>query len=312
MLRNSLRLFAGAMMIGLTLLVSGCDFSYMSTMNPVGPIGETERDITLLTILLMAFVFIPILGMTIAIAWRYRSTSTNSKYTPDWDHSWLVELFAWGGPIIILIILAVMTWISTHDLDPYKAIDSDAKPIRINAVATDWKWLFVYPEENVASVNEFAFPKNVPLEIHLTSNSVMNAFMIQRMGTQIFAMSGMRTKLHLMSRETGNFDGGNYQYTGDGFSKMRFVARGMTKAGYQQWLDKVRAQGQPLDMAKFKKFAEPSVVEDAVYFSPVQDELFWKVIDQFHTPGKSDVVHATSSHDILPDSGTGAEHGTAH
>ena len=312
MLRNSLRLFAGAMMIGLTLLVSGCDFSYMSTMDPVGPIGETERDITLLTILLMAFVFIPILGMTIAIAWRYRSTSTSSKYTPDWDHSWLVELFAWGGPIIILIILAVMTWISTHDLDPYKAIDSDAKPIRINAVATDWKWLFVYPEENVASVNEFAFPKNVPLEIHLTSNSVMNAFMIQRMGTQIFAMSGMRTKLHLMSRETGNFDGGNYQYTGDGFSKMRFVARGMTKAGYQQWLDKVRAQGQPLDMAKFKKFAEPSVVEDAVYFSPVQDELFWKVIDQFHTPGKSDVVHATSSHDILPDSGTGAEHGTAH
>ena len=108
MLRNSLRLFAGAMMIGLTLLVSGCDFSYMSTMDPVGPIGETERDITLLTILLMAFVFIPILGMTIAIAWRYRSTSTNSKYTPDWDHSWLVELFAWGGPIIILIILAVM------------------------------------------------------------------------------------------------------------------------------------------------------------------------------------------------------------
>ena len=126
MLRNSLRLFAGAMMIGLTLLVSGCDFSYMSTMDPVGPIGETERDITLLTILLMAFVFIPILGMTIAIAWRYRSTSTSSKYTPDWDHSWLVELFAWGGPIIILIILAVMTWISTHDLDPYKAIDSDA------------------------------------------------------------------------------------------------------------------------------------------------------------------------------------------
>ncbi len=307
MLRNSLRLFAGAMMIGLTLLVSGCDFSYMSTMDPVGPIGETERDITLLTILLMAFVFIPILGMTIAIAWRYRSTSTNSKYTPDWDHSWLVELFAWGGPIIILIILAVMTWISTHDLDPYKAIESDAKPIRIDAVATDWKWLFIYPEEGVASVNEFAFPKNVPLEIHLTSNSVMNAFMIQRMGTQIFAMSGMQTKLHLMSRETGNFDGGNYQYTGDGFSKMRFLARAMTEDNYQQWLDQVRSQGSAIDLTKFQKFAQPSVADGVTYFAPVQDGLFDKIINQFREPG------ALPEQQMAPGHGAGGHQAeTAH
>ena len=137
----------------------------------------------------------------------------------------------------------------------------------------------------MASVNEFAFPKNVPLEIHLTSNSVMNAFMIQRMGTQIFAMSGMQTKLHLMSRETGNFDGGNYQYTGDGFSKMRFLARAMTEDNYQQWLDQVRSQGSAIDLAKFQKFAQPSVADGVTYFAPVQDGLFDKIINQFREPG---------------------------
>lgn len=296
MLRNSLRLFAGAMMIGLTLLVSGCDFSYMSVMDPVGPIGEEERNITLLTVILMAFVFFPILGMTIAIAWRYRSTSTKSAYTPDWDHSWLVEIFAWGGPLVILIILAVMTWISTHNLDPYKALESEKAPLRIDAVATDWKWLFVYPDQHVASVNEFAFPVDRPLEIHLTSNSVMNAFMVQRMGSQIFAMSGMETKLHLMSHETGNFDGGNYQYTGDGFAKMRFMARAMTEQNYQEWLSQARSQGQPMDLAKFQSFAQPSMAEDVAYFAPVQDNLFGKIINQFREPGALPDQQMTPAH----------------
>ncbi|RJS91671.1 ubiquinol oxidase subunit II [Salinisphaera sp. Q1T1-3] len=291
MLRNSLRLSAGVATIALLLLVSGCSLSSLSTMNPVGPIGETERDVTIYTILLLLFVLIPIVAGTVFIAWHYRSTSSNSAYTPDWDHSWLVEVFCWGGPIVILIILAVITWISTHDLDPYKAIESDKPPLEIEAVATDWKWLFIYPDEHVASVNEFAFPVDTPLEIHLTSNSVMNAFMVQRMGTQIFAMSGMQTKLHLMSHEKGDFDGGNYQYNGEGFAKMRFVAKAMSESDYQQWIAKVRQQGSSLDLATFQKFAEPSVVENAVYFAPVSEGLFGDIIGQFHAP-KGSAMHA--------------------
>lgn len=283
MLGKIFRLSAGAFVAALVLSLSGCGTS-LSTMMPVGPVGETERNITIFTIGLMMFVLIPIVALTLGIAWRYRKSNTDSVYTPDWDHSWVAEIFIWGGPLVILVILGVMTWISTHDLDPYKAIDSDAKPVEIRAVATDWKWLFIYPNEDVASVNEFAFPKDVPLNIRLTSNSVMNAFMIQRMGTQIFAMSGMQTKLHLMSHETGNFDGGNYQYNGHGFAKNRFVAKAMTEAEYQQWLDKARAQGKPMDMSKFKQFAKPSVVKDPIYFAPVSSGLFTDVIGQFHAP----------------------------
>ncbi|MES1934912.1 ubiquinol oxidase subunit II [Salinisphaera hydrothermalis] len=283
MLGKIFRFSSGAAAAGLLLLVSGCGVS-LSTMMPVGPIGETERNITIFTILLLLFVLIPIVALTLGIAWRYRKSNTDSTYSPDWDHSWLVECFVWGGPVVILIILSVVTWISTHDLDPYKAIKSDAKPVTIQAVATDWKWLFIYPDEHVASVNEFAFPKDVPLNIRLTSNSVMNAFMIQRMGTQIFAMSGMQTQLHLMSHQTGDFAGGNYQYNGHGFAKNRFVAKAMTKQGYQQWLDKVRAEGKPLDMSRFKQFAKPSVVKNPIYFAPVSSGLFADVIGQFHAP----------------------------
>ncbi|AWN16058.1 ubiquinol oxidase subunit II [Salinisphaera sp. LB1] len=285
MLGKIFRFSSGVSAAALLLLISGCGTS-LSTMMPVGPVGQTERDITLFTLVLMMFVLIPIVALTFGIAWRYRKSNTDSRYSPDWDHSWLIEVFVWGGPVVILIILSVMTWISTHNLDPYKAIQSDAKPITIEAVATDWKWLFIYPDQHVAAVNEFAFPKDVPLNIRLTSNSVMNAFMIQRMGTQIFAMSGMKTQLHLMSHKTGDFAGGNYQYNGHGFAKNRFVARAMTEQNYKQWLAKVRSQGKPLDMSTFKQFAQPSVVKDPIYFAPVSSGLFADVIGQFH-PAKS-------------------------
>lgn len=283
MLGKLLRLVPGAAAAVVLALVSGCGKS-LTTMDPVGPIGTTERNITIFTILLLLFVLIPIVVLTLGIAWRYRQSNTNSTYAPNWEHSWVAEIFIWGGPILILAILAVVTWISTHQLDPYKAIQSDAKPIQIEAVATDWKWLFIYPDEHVAAVNELAFPRNVPLSIHLTSNSVMNAFMIQRMGTQIFAMSGMQTRLYLMADKLGNFEGGNYQYNGHGFAKNRFMAHSMTEKGYRQWLAKLRQQGTPLDMVRFKQFAKPSVVAHPVYFAPVAPGLFGDIIGQFHAP----------------------------
>jgi len=314
MLRNNWGRLGGLFSLTLVvLLVGGCGFKGLSTMDPVGPVGDTERDLLIFTLLAMLFVLIPIVVLTFGIAWRYRATNTESTYDPHWSHSWLVEIFVWGGPIVILIVLAVVTWISTHALDPYKAIKSDAKPIQIQAVATQWKWVFIYPEEGVASVNEFAFPKNVPLDIHLTSNDVMNAFMIQRMGTQIFAMSGMRTQLHLMSRETGNFEGGNYQYTGEGFSKMRFTAKGMTQNNYEQWLNQARSEGTPLDLAKFKELAKPSVVKNPIFYSTVTDGLFADIIGQFHAPAGPAMKHdMDSGKKEYPASTATSEHAGSH
>ena len=292
MLRNTWGRCGGLFSLALVVLfIGGCGYKGLSTMDPVGPIGDTERDLLIFTLLAMLFVLIPIVFLTFGIAWRYRAGNTNSTYDPHWSHSWLIEFFVWGGPAVILVILAVVTWVSTHDLDPYKAIKSDAKPVQIQAVATQWKWVFIYPEQGVASVNEFAFPQNVPLDIHLTSNDVMNAFMIQRMGTQIFAMSGMRTQLHLMSRETGNFEGGNYQYTGNGFSKMRFTAKAMTKDNFDQWLNKVRSEGKPLNLATFDKLAKPSVVKHPIYYSSVTDGLFGDIIGRFHHPKGPEMKH---------------------
>lgn len=282
MLRNNWGRYGGLFSLALVVLLSGCNFQGLTTMDPVGPIGETERNLLIFTLLAMLFVLVPILFLTFGIAWRYRASNTNSTYAPKWGHSWILEMFLWGGPLVILIVLSVVAWISTHDLDPYKAIKSDAKPVQVQAIATQWKWVFVYPEEGVASVNEFAFPKDVPLNIELTSDSVMNAFMIQRMGTQIFAMSGMRTKLHLMSHKTGDFAGGNYQYTGNGFSKMRFTAKAMTQSNYEQWLNTVRAKGTPLDLAKFEKLAKPGVVKHPIFYSSVAKGLFGDIIGQFH------------------------------
>ncbi|MDA3921359.1 MAG: ubiquinol oxidase subunit II [Salinisphaera sp.] len=304
MLRNNLGRFGGLISLALVLMLSGCGLDSLSTMSPVGPVGDVERDLTIFTLLAMLFVLIPILVLTLGIAWRYRASNTNSTYTPKWGHSWIVEMFVWGGPIVILVILSVVAWISTHDLDPYKAIKSDAKPVHIQAVATQWKWIFIYPEQGVASVNEFAFPVNVPLDISLTSDNVMNSFMIQRMGTQIFAMSGMQTKLHLLSRETGDLEGGNYQYTGHGFSKMRFTAKAMTEDNYKQWLQKVRSQGTPLDFSKFKQLAKPSEIKKPIYYSQVTSGLFGDIIDQFHNSGVAASTHEMPGmgHDMKSDS----------
>lgn len=311
MLRNTWGRCGGLFSLALVvLLIGGCGYKGLSTMDSVGPIGDTERDLLIFTLLAMLFVLIPIVLLTIGISWRYRAGNTNSTYDPHWSHSWLIEMFVWGGPAVILVILAVITWVSTHDLDPYKAIKSDAKPVHIQAVATQWKWVFIYPDEGVASVNEFAFPQNVPLDIDLTSNDVMNAFMIQRMGTQIFAMSGMRTQLHLLSRETGNFEGGNYQYTGNGFSKMRFTAKAMTQDNYQQWLNKVRTQGTPLNYAKFQQMAKPSTVDQPIYYSTVTDGLFADIIGQFHKSNDMAMEHDGSADES--ESSEGAEDGTAH
>ncbi|MFC3104229.1 ubiquinol oxidase subunit II [Salinisphaera aquimarina] len=302
---NNLRRARGVFMlvlgVGLPLLLSGCGvddwintfhLDSLVTFFTAGPVAAYERNLMLFVFTVMLFVLVPVVGFTLWFAWHYRASNRNNTYTPNWHHSGLLEIFLWGGPVVIVLILATLTWFTTHDLDPYKPLESEHPTIEVQAIAMDWKWLFIYPEYNVAVVNEIAMPVDVPVRFHLTSASVMNAFMIPRLGSQIYAMSGMETKLHLMADQKGTFFGKNYQYSGDGFAHMNFEAHSVTQDEFDQWIAKAKASGRTLDTAAYKKLVKPSEDDSVSYYSSVRPDLFQHVIDEFNSANGN--AHHTS------------------
>jgi len=200
------------------MLLGGCN---MEILSPKGDIGIQEKTLLLTATGLMLIVVIPVLIMIVAFAWKYRASNTKADYQPKWAHSTAIEAVVWTVPCIIVAILAVITWRSTHALDPYKPLVSEHKPVTIEVVSLDWKWLFIYPEYDIATVNEIAFPVDVPVNFRITSASVMNSFFIPQLGSQIYSMAGMETKLHLNAREIGTYAGISANYSGGGFSGMR-------------------------------------------------------------------------------------------
>lgn len=266
----------------IVLLLAGCEASNYMVMFPAGHVGQVQRDLIVVTVLLMAFVFIPVVTFTLWFAWRYRAQNTKARYEPKWDHSNLLEVFLWGGPIVIIFILGGLTWWSTHALDPYDAIKRDGSTLEVKAIAMDWKWLFVYPEYNVASVGELALPVDTPVSLQLTSDTAMTAFMVPALGSQIFVMSGMVTNLHLLPKERGNFLGRNYQYMGADFHSMRFRTKIMSAADFEGWIKQAKSKGEPLHEEGYAELSEPSDFNRVVYFSPVKDHLFRYVYGLYH------------------------------
>ncbi|WP_315708093.1 cytochrome o ubiquinol oxidase subunit II [Brenneria uluponensis] len=274
------KIFGMLSLFATTLLLSGCD---MALMNPKGQIGLEQRSLILTALGLMLIVVIPVIVMTITFAWKFRASNEKAKYTPNWSHSNKIEAVVWTVPIIIVVILATITWKTTHSLDPYKPLDSDIKPITVQVVSLDWKWLFIYPELGIASVNELAFPTNVPVSFRITSDSVMNSFFIPRLGGQIYSMAGMQTKLHLIANEPGKYKGISGSYSGKGFSGMKFTAIATpTREAFDQWVDNVRKSSHTLsNMDEFDKLAQPSEYHPVEYFSQVQPDLFRQIIKKF-------------------------------
>ncbi|HEY0211518.1 cytochrome o ubiquinol oxidase subunit II [Acerihabitans sp.] len=267
-------------------LLSGCD---MALMNPKGQIGLEQRSLILTALGLMLLVVVPAIVMAVVFAIKYRASNTQATYSPNWSHSNKVELVVWTVPILIIIFLALLTWKSTHALDPSKPIASDAKPITIQVVAMDWKWLFIYPEQGIATVNQIAFPTNVPVRFEITSNSVMNSFFIPRLGGQIYAMAGMNATLHLIANETGSYDGISSNFSGRGFSGMKFKAIATPdQQGFNDWVAKVKASPETLTtMDAYEQLAAPSEFNPVEYFSSVKPDLYHAVIDKFMGKGKS-------------------------
>lgn len=272
-----------------TLLMSGCD---NALLNPKGQIALEQRSLILTAFGLMLIVVIPAILMAVVFAWKYRASNTEAKYSPNWSHSNKVEAVVWTIPILIILFLGVLTWKSTHALEPSKPLASDVKPVEIQVVALDWKWLFIYPQQGIATVNQIAFPANTPVSFKITSNSVMNSFFIPTLGSQIYAMAGMQTQLHLIANEPGTFDGISSNFSGRGFSGMKFKAIA-TKgdAEFQQWVAKVKAAPNTLTtMEDFEKVAVPSENHPVEYFSSANPELFKQVIAKFMTShGKMDM-----------------------
>ncbi|AWK13453.1 cytochrome o ubiquinol oxidase subunit II [Candidatus Fukatsuia symbiotica] len=262
------------------VMLSGCD---TVLMDPKGAIGVEQKKLILTATGLMLIVVIPVIFMTFAFAWKFRASNKNAAYTPNWSHSNKIEVVVWSVPIIIIAILAVITWRTSHELDPYKPLVSDKKPITIEVISLDWKWLFIYPEQGIATVNELAFPTHVPLNFKITSNSVMNSFFIPQLGGQIYAMAGMQTKLHLIANEAGKYKGISGSYSGEGFSGMKFTAIATpTEADFNRWVAQVKASPHTLNNTDdFDKLAQPSENNPVDYFSSVKPALFKETINKF-------------------------------
>lgn len=266
----------------------------IAVLNPKGLIANQERDLMVTATLLMLIVVIPVFILTFFIAWKYRASNKKAKYTPEWDHNRVIETIWWVIPLALIMVLSVMIWKSSHDLDPFKPIETSVKPLTIQVVALQWKWLFIYPESKLASVNFIQFPEDTPINFEVTADAPMNSFWIPSLGGQIYAMSGMSTKLHLMADEVGDFKGSSANISGRGFSGMRFTARASSKVDFETWLQSVKQSEVPLSMDEYNKVARPSENHPAVYYSSVEEGLYNKVIMKYMVPM---LDHHGSDHD---------------
>lgn len=251
---------------------------------PRGPVAYQERKLIYFGLLLSLVVVVPVFTLAAMIAWRYRESNTKAKYTPDWDHSPLAETVWWGIPALLICILSVVAWDSSHTLDPYRPLASPVAPMTIQVVALDWKWLFIYPQDHVATVNFVRLPVNTPVTFQITSDAPMNSFWIPQLGGQIYAMPGMSTQLHLMASSAGNFYGSSANISGRGFADMHFMAQARPAADFYRWVAQTRHASPSLDLDAYHRLATPSVGSPQTAYALTQDDLYNVIIAKYMTP----------------------------
>lgn len=255
----------------------------LQVLRPSGLIADQESDLIVLSMGIMLAIAIPVVLATYFVAWKYRASS-KSNYAPDWMGNNWVKLLYWGFLGTLVVVFSVIVWEASHRLDPYKPIDSTTKPLKIQVVALQWKWLFIYPEQNIASVNFFQFPVNTPLEFYLTADAPMNSFWIPALGSQIYAMAAMETKLHLLANKIGDFPGGSAEISGHGFAGMRFTARSSTASDFDLWVSQMQSSSNPLTRSGFESLAKPSDDAPVAYYSSVEEGLYKSIMMKYMTP----------------------------
>lgn len=280
-----------ALLLSPVIILTACD---SVVMKPSGDIAAQQAQLIVVSTLLMLIIIVPVIFLTILFAWRYRKNNTAATYKPDWDHSTGLELVIWGAPLLIIIALGLITWISTHVLDPYRPlsrldaarpIPAGVKPLIVEVVALDWKWLFIYPEQGIATVNELVAPVDVPVRFKISASTVMNSFYIPALAGQIYAMPGMQTTLNAVINKAGVYDGFSANYSGAGFSDMRFKFHGKDAAGFDAWVRSVKAGGGTLDRAAYLQLEKPSQKDAVRRFSAAEAGLFDAVVERCVEPG---------------------------
>ena len=254
-------------------------------LEPKGMIGVKEKDLIITASLLMLIVVIPVLILTWAFAWKYRATK-KARHEPDWEHNYIAEYCWWGVPLFIIIILAVLTYTSSHELNPFTPIESDKKAVKIQVVALQWKWLFIYPEQGIATINFVQFPEKTPLNFEITSDAPMNSFWIPQLGGQIYAMPAMRSKLHLIADEVGTFMGTSANISGEGFAGMKFTAKACTEEEFGPWVESVKQSGTPLTLEQYNALVKPSQYNKVAYYNLQQADLFEQVLMKYMAPAQ--------------------------
>ena len=269
-------------------------------LEPAGPIALAEKNVIIATLLLCALVVVPVYSMLLVFSWRYRADNpvAHAEHHPTWDHyNWIAELVWWFIPACIIAVLGVIAWQSSNALDPYKQLRSDTPAITIDVVALDWKWLFIYPEQGIASVNLVEFPVDTPVHLYLTADAPMNSFWVPQLAGQIMVMPGMTTQLNLAASRTGDFNGSSANISGAGFSGMAFTARSVSGAEFQQWVASVQASSTPLTAEVYATIATPSEYNAVTYYAPISSGLFGSVVDKYMIPatGPASTADASSS-----------------
>jgi cytochrome o ubiquinol oxidase subunit 2 len=273
------------------MLLGGCN---TVVMNPTGDIAAQQAHLIVVSTVLMLLIIVPVILLTLYFARKYRAGNTSATYEPDWDHSTVLELVIWGAPLLIIIALGLLTWISTHLLDPYRplaridakrALPANVRTLTVQVVSMDWKWLFIYPELGIASVNELVTPVDVPVRFDMTSSNVMNAFYIPALAGMVYTMPAMQTQLHAVMNKPGVYDGMSANYSGAGFSDMKFKYRALDAQGFQQWVDSVKANKAALTVANYPDLAKPSIAVPVQEFGTVDTGLYNRILDRCVTPG---------------------------
>lgn len=256
----------------------------IAILSPKGSIASQERSLIILATVLMLVVVIPVFALTFWIAWKYRASNTKATYTPEWDHNRTIELVWWGIPFVLIGILSVVTWVASHKLDPFRPIASTKEPLTIQVVALDWKWLFIYPEQDIATVNFVQFPVDRPVNFEITSDAPMNSFWIPQLGGQIYAMSGMSTELHLMADKTGDYNGSSANISGKGFAGMTFIARASTDTAFAQWVQSAKQSPNTLSQSTYDELAKPSENNPVAYYSSEEPGLYNAILSKYTSP----------------------------
>lgn len=292
-------LVTAIIVVGTWLLVRDAN---VAVLNPQGVIANQQRDLIVFTSLLSIVVVIPVFVMLGVIAWKYREGNKNATYTPDEEGNKWLEVLWWGIPILIIGVLSVVTWVTTHELDPYRPIASNTPAVKVQVIALQWKWLFIYPDQNIASLNELRIPARTPVDFEITADAPMSSFWIPSLGSQTYAMNGMSSKLSLMADKPGTYRGSNTNINGEGYADMNFNAVALKdRAAFDSWVASVKddESHHHLDEGVYEQLEKPTKKDPVTYYHLHEKALYTEVMQKYmssHSSESNATSHEGMSH----------------